>query len=184
MSLSLLEFNNEIMEIILKNIDEESHLIVGLVSKELYKTLKELNPTEKLIGSLRYLSSNLNLLKYANKNGCPLNLVTIKNILNITNKESLECLKYVHRENGCHWSKWTCNFAALHGHLECLKYLHENGCPWSEGTCDCAAMKGQLECLKYLHENGCPWSKMTCGFTIEYGQLECLQYCRDNGCPE
>ena len=38
MSLSLLTYDNNIMEIILKDIDKESHLILGLVSKELYKT--------------------------------------------------------------------------------------------------------------------------------------------------
>jgi hypothetical protein len=59
MSLSLLTLNNDVMPILLKNIDNESLLILGLVSKELYKTLKELNPDEKLIGSLKYLTSSL-----------------------------------------------------------------------------------------------------------------------------
>ena len=33
----LLTLNNDIMEIIFHNIDYESHLILGLVSKEMYK---------------------------------------------------------------------------------------------------------------------------------------------------
>ena len=70
----------------------------------------------------------MSLFKYANKNGCPLNIKTIENILNDTNKESLECLKYA-KENGCPWHEKTCYYAAHNGHLECLKYAHENGCP-------------------------------------------------------
>jgi len=69
----LLTFNNDIMELILKNINTESHLIIGLTCKEMYKILKALYPNKKLIGSLKYLTSNLNLLKYGNKNRCPLN---------------------------------------------------------------------------------------------------------------
>ena len=151
----LLTFNNDIMEIILKNIDEESHLILGLTCKELYKIVKELNPNVKLIGSLKYLTSNLSLLKYGHLNKCPLNIKTIENILNVTNKESLECLKYA-KENGCDWSIWTSADAAENGHLECLKYLHENGCPWHEMTCDIAAKNRHLECVQYCRDNGCP----------------------------
>jgi len=137
-SLSLLTFDNNIIEMILKNLDNESHLIVALSCKELYKTIKTFNADEKLIGSLKYLTSNLNLLKYAHLNKCPLNNITIINIIDVTNKESLECLKYVH-ENGCPWSEKTCHDAAMYGHLECLKYAHENDCPWSEWAIRLAA---------------------------------------------
>ena len=152
----LLTFNNDIMDIIVSKLDPDSHLIVGLACKELYKVIKTFNENEnkKLIGSLKYLTSTLSLFKYAHKNGCPLNNRTIDKIF--TSNESFEC----------------------------LKYAHENGCPWSEETCLLAAENGQLECLKYLHENGCPWSTQTCQEAVENGQLECLKYCKENGCPE
>ena len=35
-------------------------------------------------------------------------------------------------EKGCPWDLVTCYFAAINGHLECLRYAHENGCPGSE----------------------------------------------------
>ena len=41
MSLALLTLNNDIMELIVKKLDPESHLIVGLTCKEMYKILKE-----------------------------------------------------------------------------------------------------------------------------------------------
>jgi len=194
----LLAFNNDIMGLIFKNIDTESHLIVGLTCKEMYKILKAFNQNKKLNGSLRYLTSNLSLFKYANKNRCPLNNRTIKYILNDTNKESLECLKYVHHENriskwrtclkylydnGCPWQEWVCYNAAENGQLECLKYARENGCPWSTYTCECAARNGHLECLKYAKENGCPWSIWACKYAAQNGHLECVKYCNDNGCP-
>jgi hypothetical protein len=182
MSLSLLTFNNDIMDIIVNNIDYESHLIVGLTCKEMYKILKTTNDNKKLSGSLKYLTSTLSLLKYAHFNKCPLNLKIIENILNVTNKESLECLNYAH-ENGCVWIHDICMLAARNGHLKCLKYLHENGCGWTDDTCGCAAENGHLECLKYLHENGCPWDIYTCNDAAKNGHLECLKYCHENGCP-
>jgi hypothetical protein len=175
MSLSLLTFDNNIIEIILKNIDKESLLILGLVCKELYETLKEFNPDEKLIASLKYLTSNLNLLnllKYAHKNGCPWDEKTCDNSSQFG---QLECLKYAH-ENDCPWTEQTCELAALAalgGHIECLKYAHENGCPWSKD-----------KCLKYLHENTCLWSKETCYNAAKRGHLECLQYAREICSPE
>ena len=36
----LLAFNNDIHDIIVKNLDTESHLIVGLTCKEMYKIVK------------------------------------------------------------------------------------------------------------------------------------------------
>ena len=178
----LLTFNNDIMDIIVNNIDYESHLIVGLTCKEMYKILKTTNENKKLIASLKYITSNTNLLKYAHFNKCPLNINTIKNIINVKNKESLECLKYAH-ENGCVWIPEICMLVAENGHLECLKYAHENGCPWSEYTCSCAALGGHLECLKYCHENGCPWHESVSHRAAYNGQLECIKYCHENGCP-
>jgi hypothetical protein len=177
----LLTLNNDIMDIIVKNLDTDSHLIVGLTCKEMYKILKTTNENKKLIGSLKYLTSNLTLLKYGHKNGCPLSTRTIKNIFDITNKESLECLKYLH-ENDCPWSESTSWYAAKNGQLECLKYLHENGCPWSDLTTQSAAEGGHLDCLKYAHENGCPWTLAICANAAD-GHLDCLKYAHENGCP-
>jgi hypothetical protein len=209
MSLSLLTFDNDVIQILLKNIDKESHLILGLVSKELYKILKEFNPNKKLIASLKYLTSSLSLLKYGHLNKCPWTEKTIDKIF--TSNERLECVKYA-IDNDCLWIKFkcptaenrllvtlqeclkylngddspwpnTCGDAASSGYLECLKYLHENGCPWDRFTCLCAAENGHLECLKYLHENGCPWHGHLCNVAAECGQLECLKYAHENGCP-
>ena len=72
--------------------------------------------------------------------------------------------------------------AALKGHLDCLKYLHENECHWDDYTCSSAAWNGHLECLKYAHENGCKWDEVTVTNAIINGHLECLKYAYKNGC--
>ena len=103
-------------------------------------------------------------------------------------------MKYAH-ENGCFWSKKTCEYAAQNGHLECLKYAHENGCPWDAFTCCIAAMNGHFKCLEYAHENGCPLNEMICEYTsafAKYGSVHskqsaqskvlCLLYASSNGC--
>ena len=30
---------------------------------------------------------------------------------------------------------WACAYAAMGGHLECLRYAHESGCPFAAFTC-------------------------------------------------
>jgi len=206
----LLTFNNDIMELIASNLDTESHLIVALTCKEMYKILKTFNENKKLNATLRYLTSTLSLLKYGHINKCPWTHMTIDKI--VRSNERLECLKYAIENccplkrfkyptdkngllvtpqeclngDGCPWPD-TCLDAAKNGYFECLQYLHEEGYPWSgyiEDTCtDAAAGNGHLECLEYLHENGCPWSSHTCSYAALYGHLECLKYCHENGCP-
>ena len=88
----LLAFNNDIMGVIVSKLDTESHLIVGLTCKEMYKILKAFNQNKKLNGTLRYLTSTLSLLKYGHLNKCTWSSRTIKNIIS-KSTEPLECLK-------------------------------------------------------------------------------------------
>ena len=76
-----------------------------------------------------------------------------------------------------------CN-AALRGHLDCLKYIHEGGeshnrCPLSEDVSYWAAHNGHLDCLKYIHEvneNGYLWHEDVTYIAAKYGHLDCLKY--------
>ena len=52
----------------------------------------------------------------------------------------------------------TTSYAAVSGHLDCLKYAHKNGCPWDEWTPSRAALNGHIHCLVYAFENGCPYN--------------------------
>jgi len=78
---------------------------------------------------------------------------------------------------------FTCNLAAVNGHLDCLKYLYEKGCPWDRFTCNLAAVNGHLDCLKYAHEKGCPLNRLTCVYATTNGHSNCLEYAHKNGCP-
>ena len=81
------------------------------------------------------------------------------------------------------WGRYTCTFAAMIGHLDCLQYAHEHGCEWDERVCTYAAKNGHLDCLTYAREHGCPWSDTTCVSAAQHGHLDCLQYAHEHGCP-
>lgn len=51
-----------------------------------------------------------------------------------------------------------CMYAALYGHLDCLKIAHQSGCHWDESTCSLAAQQGFTDCVRYARENNCAWS--------------------------
>jgi hypothetical protein len=56
------------------------------------------------------------------------------------------------------------DFAALNGHLDCLKFLHNQEQLWDVHTCEFAALNGHLDCLQYAHTHGYPWNERTCAY--------------------
>ena len=125
---------------------------------------------------------------------------------------NLEMVKYC-VANECPIDEWACAYAALNGHLECLKYLREEAkAPWdsdcligrlkmviftysnillsvsminiANGVCRMAAENGHLDCLKYLHETAkAPWDEDAVREAHYNNHTECLQYLLDNNCP-
>ena len=64
---------------------------------------------------------------------------------------------------------YACEFAATHGHLDCLKYLHETAkAPWDSDAVWEAHKNDQTECLQYLLDNNCPLPR---GWRYEDGEL-------------
>lgn len=78
---------------------------------------------------------NLECLKYAHKNNCPLDDYTSSLDAYCG---SLDCLKYMIM-NFCPWDEGKCKFTAHNGFIDLLKFSHENGCSWGEDTCKSAA---------------------------------------------
>lgn len=76
----------------------------------------------------------------------------------------------------------SCDYAALGGHLEVLKWLQGIGCTFNSNTCANAAEGGKLEVLKWLHEQNTDWDAITCYAAAERGHLEVLQWAIENGC--
>ena len=92
-----------------------------------------------------------------------------------TNK--LELLKWAREEKECEWGGGTIKAAARQGNLEMVKYCVANECPIDQWTCANAALKGHLEILKYLHEEAkAPWDWGTAAWAAENGHLHILEY--------
>ena len=92
-----------------------------------------------------------------------------------TNK--LELLKWAREEKECEWNVWTISAAAYKGNLEMVKYCVANECPIDEGACAYAALNGHLECLRYLREEvKAPWDFYTAAWAARNGHLHILEY--------
>ena len=92
-----------------------------------------------------------------------------------TNK--LELLKWAREEKKCKWNGRTIDAAAEQGNLEMAKYCVANECPINEGVCWFAAINGHLDCLKYLHETAkAPWDEDAVRVAHENDHPECVQY--------
>ena len=97
----------------------------------------------------------------------------------------LECLKYLHEEVKAPWDADTGIWAAENGHLHILEYLVERKYDkYTTGACAYAAKNGHLECLKYLHETAkAPWNEQAVLKAHKNEHPECVQYLLDNDCP-
>jgi hypothetical protein len=97
----------------------------------------------------------------------------------------LECLKYLSEEAKAPWDFATASCAAENGHLHILEYLVERKFDkYNEEACYRAAEKGHLDCLKYLHETAkAPWDENAVREARTNYHPECVQYCLDNNCP-
>jgi hypothetical protein len=97
----------------------------------------------------------------------------------------LECLKYLREEAKAPWGSETANWAAENGHLHILEYLVERKYDqYNELACVYAAGNGHLDCLKYLHETAkAPWDDLAVYSAHKNNHPECVQYLLDNDCP-
>ena len=99
-----------------------------------------------------------------------------------TNK--LELLKWVREEKKYAWDERTIVAATEHNNMEMVKYCVANQCDIDANACSCAAMFGHLELLKYLHEEvKAPWDSNTIGEAAFDGDMEMVKYCVENQCP-
>jgi hypothetical protein len=93
----------------------------------------------------------------------------------------LECLVFM-QENGYPLTTAACDVAALHGHLNCLKFLIDHGVT-SSSCCFSAAKGGHLDVIHYLRCIVSPWDEKVSAVCAQMGHLECLTYALENGCP-
>ena len=95
-----------------------------------------------------------------------------------------------------------CEFSAIHGYLELLKWARSSaadpswgsqGCDWDKSTCTNAAENGHLELLQWARSSaanpsggsqGCPWDSRTCFLAAKNGHSDLLQWAKSQGCPE
>lgn len=83
-------------------------------------------------------------------------------------------------DEGYEIDTFTMIYAARHGHLDCLEFLHKLGCPWNEYVCSEAAREGHWECYKYASENGCPVDKYTVALAMQNHQYKIYTHAVQN----
>jgi hypothetical protein len=125
----------------------------------------------------------LDVMKWGKESGYELDKMLDKDVVaDAALHGHLEVVKYL-RKLGISWDESTCSNAAKNGHLELLKWCRANQCPWDEGTCRQAAENGHLELLKWARLNGCPRDENTYESTLYNGDPALARYLEDEGCP-
>ena len=95
--------------------------------------------------------------------------------------ESLEWL--MKQRIGIYGETRTCEYAALGGSLDALKWLRKKHFAWDKRTCKAAAESGNLGVLQWARANGCHWTVATCSEAAAEGHLEVLKWARSQNPP-
>jgi len=96
----------------------------------------------------------------------------------------LELIRYIVEKKCAGWENGyldALDIIAMHGHFQCLKYLHEEvKLPLNGGMIDVAASRGHLEMIRYLVGKKCEGWEDGCrdalSSAVHCGEVECLKY--------
>lgn len=121
-------------------------------------------------------ASNLECLKYLRELGCPWDIKTTQNAIELGN---LDSLKYA-IENGCPCSGFTYRQSCRY--IEIMIYLHQSGFPFTDMECGNSVYYRNVETLKYAHEHGCSWNRSITYYACLHRFYGCFIYAIQNGC--
>ena len=98
---------------------------------------------------------------------------------------SVEVLRWLHEEKGFELNDKTGWWAGLGGSIEVFEHLSLRGYKSTKAACEGTAIGGHLEALKYLRglDPPCPWDNNTCAWAAEGGHLEVLKWLRSQDPP-
>ncbi len=74
-----------------------------------------------------------------------------------------------------------CAGASLNGHLETLKWLRDHGFELNKFSCSNAAINGHLEILQWIMDNGGEWDNEAYYYAKNNGHLEVLKWIKEKG---
>jgi WD40 repeat protein len=74
-------------------------------------------------------------------------------------------------------------WAAKHGYLDIVKYIHEQGGPWDDAAASYAASNGHLDIVKYIHEQNGPWNENASSYATSNGHFDIVKYIHEQGGP-
>ncbi len=115
---------------------------------------------------------DINLLKNAKENGCPIDYGTIGFA---ARNGYFDCVKYM-IEIGTKLHSDVCIEAVRGNQIEMVKYLRENGCEFTEECISSAISFGLYDMLVYLDESEFPWPKYFIPICNNNEKLKCIEY--------
>jgi hypothetical protein len=121
-------------------------------------------------------SRNIDILRWADAEGCPVDGQAISDIAYSGN---IEMLKWC-RAKGFVFNAMV--FCRSVQYIDTLKWLYAAGCPMDARACSGAAAWGHLDTLKWLRSVGCPWSHHVFISAASMGAVDVIQWAYDSGC--
>ena len=124
------------------------------------------------------------LLRYMRNQGCPYSQSTFWKAIRWREfeQEDLTLLEFL-LDDGCPWSITfeECRAAASRGDLTTLVWLRQKGFMWDEKTPVCAAIHGHLDVIRYCSQNSCPMDDETFVYAF-LGTRSDISCCRCDDC--
>ena len=184
----------EIWTAILSLIPSEHHGYMLHTCKEWYEIftfMRKKREETKWLTPTRCVVSSVPLLKWALKDGLPMN-VQSGLITHAAVGGHLTVFQWLYTLPSCSnilWWEKTLGTSivsaavAKSGRLDVLDSAKKVGFAFGEDVCKQAATHGNLDMLHWARANGCPWSKWAPALAARAGHLSALQWLRENECP-
>jgi hypothetical protein len=132
-------------------------------------------PWDSRVCTIAASTGRLDILRWLRDNGCPWNDAYILSYA--ASSGSLDVTAWVKQQPGVECNLEAMKRAAEHGFTAICEYLYAEQCEWSSSVCFWAALNGHVDTLRWLHEHGCPWeADEICIAAAESGSLDVLKY--------
>lgn len=148
----MLELPQDLWNIIIGFVDNESYLFIALVCRE-FKFLYEKKLIFQLVGRV-YVDAAKYYFRLTYDQEKILRNAKVSRLKDVVGSKHL--FKWAWNDDNFPWKATTCAAIALNGNLDMLQLARSRCFPWDYKTCYNAALRGDYEMLTWACENECP----------------------------
>jgi hypothetical protein len=137
-------------------------------------------PWDRTVTEAAARRGDVEMLSWLRAQGC--DWVPLLALRAAAHSGSVEMTAWVKQHSGAAYDESNLYEAASKGHTALVEYLQAQQCPWNDAACFVAALHNHMDTLRWLHEHGCAWvADDVCEAAGRSGSIEIMIYLQQQG---